>query len=123
MSETGEELFKIGEKIILEKLTPERFRRLVFGAVYYGKQMGDERIQFFEPSSSIEGALDGRSFPVDGDDIERTEDGKVKFTLLDTEYVLRPMEESDSVVEENGGFLYENPPEVEVEEEDEDEDE
>lgn len=104
------ELFKIGEKIILEKLTGDRYRRMVFGAVYHGEPAGDERIEFYEPSSSLGGAFDGRSLRLTSEDFEIREDGRVTFSLDGDEYALRLMEQSDSVVEENGGFLFEQAP-------------
>jgi hypothetical protein len=37
--------------------------------------------------------------------------------MMDNDYVIRPMEDSDSVVEENGGVLFERSPDNDEEEE------
>jgi hypothetical protein len=115
--EVAEELFEVGVKVILEKTTGRRSRKIIYGAVFYGEPVGDEHLEFFEPSSSIEGWLDGRSMSLDREDIERTEAGHIKFSFMGDDFVIRPMEASDDVVEQRGGILLERT--VDEEEDDE----
>ena len=108
------ELFEPGKKLIFEKVTGDRMRRIIYGASFYDTE-GDERIEVYEKSSLFKGWLDGRSIPVD--EYDKTEDGHIKFSMMDNDYVIRPMEDSDSVVEENGGVLFERSPDNDEEEE------